>query len=806
MFGVKGLHMIKKTQKSSRKLATFFGVLAVLIVILCSWTFFRTKRVEADARPIESRTPVVSWLNGWAYRKSHRLVGAAGAATGYVVTVNVHRSAGTDSGTDVYLGDKCRPDFGDVRFTDNDGKTPLAYWLEQTSGNDATFRIKVTDNLSANQSVYVYYGRSLATSASKGSSVFPDLFVDVEPSVQTRPYVTFGTDGFVRNSGGLRIPEATYFDTRYGALHYAGWSHNRTYVVYANVNSDAMITYYDHDTGEVGTPVNLGSSYPRNDPHCNPRIAIDTDGLLYVFWGSHSTNQLMRRSVSPEDISVWENTKIMPGFYTYPQVFFLNNTLYWFYRNQWGGQWAYRTSTDYQLDWTWSEEHVVIDEPGTEVPYPIFMRGDESPNPSIHVAWNIYDGTKWRDVYYAYSDDGGVSWKKRDRTELALPLNEHNADVVYQFGFLHGWVDDLQLTPRFEPIITFFEADDGSVPYNVKIAKFDHGTWITRLVTDTPVSRFNLPVMRMEAGQTMKMYIPIGGDPNGNRPGTYGGEIQEFLSTDSGDTWKQSRNITANSPYLNNHVMIVRESDTGRPVANSDLQLVWSYGLAEPGKVFGWGPDLESVTEFAYNEPGHEPAQWSLNSDATLTVVPDGASGQGALFRQNQFSVVPGHAYHAVAPITSNSGNGLEARIKVTSNPAETFYYLTFFDVNQSRDAGPVVAFRNNGTIAYQDADGAWQSLQSYVQNTWYRLELFNLNLTNGTFDIAINGETIQMNCSFRTPASVLNRVGAGGDVGFPNTKVVSDNYLVRKRVSSEPGHGTWGSEETRWSSAASTD
>jgi len=82
--------------------------------------------------------------------------------------VVVHYGSGTDSGEDVYLGGKCRTDFGDIRFTDNDGQTLLDYWIESKADSDnAVIWVKVADDLSsADVPIYIYYGNASATSIS----------------------------------------------------------------------------------------------------------------------------------------------------------------------------------------------------------------------------------------------------------------------------------------------------------------------------------------------------------------------------------------------------------------------------------------------------------------------------------------------------------------------------------------------------------------------------------------------------------------------------------------------------------------
>ena len=107
----------------------------------------------------------MAWLSGWSYRKSHVINYAAGAGTLYQKQITVHYGSGTDGDDDVYLNSHCRTDFGDVRFTDDDGTTLLDYWMESKVDSDnAVFWVEVADDLSTvNATIYVYYGKADAT-------------------------------------------------------------------------------------------------------------------------------------------------------------------------------------------------------------------------------------------------------------------------------------------------------------------------------------------------------------------------------------------------------------------------------------------------------------------------------------------------------------------------------------------------------------------------------------------------------------------------------------------------------------------
>jgi hypothetical protein len=117
---------------------------------------------------------ISTWLTGWTHRKSHLINYASGAGTLYQKQITVHYGSGTDGDDDVYCNSHCRTDFGDIRFTDDNGTTLLDYWMEsKTDGDYAVFWVEVADDLSTqNQTIYIYYGKSDATTTSNGTNTF----------------------------------------------------------------------------------------------------------------------------------------------------------------------------------------------------------------------------------------------------------------------------------------------------------------------------------------------------------------------------------------------------------------------------------------------------------------------------------------------------------------------------------------------------------------------------------------------------------------------------------------------------------
>ena len=156
---------------------------------------------------------ISDWLAGWQYRKTHSIEGAPGAGTNYQVQIRVHRSLGTDSGENVFVGTNCRADFGDIWFTDDDSTTQLDYWLEESDSTHAVFWVEVRDDLDTDQTIYVYYGNSGVSTTSDGAATFTFFddfdngFIDPSKWDAHGPWTEIGglTSFSITGTGGMSI-------------------------------------------------------------------------------------------------------------------------------------------------------------------------------------------------------------------------------------------------------------------------------------------------------------------------------------------------------------------------------------------------------------------------------------------------------------------------------------------------------------------------------------------------------------------------------------------------------------------------
>jgi hypothetical protein len=136
---------------------------------------------NADIKIITVTNTVYTVGGGWVanepFRQSHVINQTVGAQPNYQINMTVYSGAGTSSGSTAYLNNKGKSDFGDLRFTNADGLTPLPYWIETyTAGVSATVWVNVHDQLATgNVTIYMYYGNWSFTTTSSASTTFLDL-------------------------------------------------------------------------------------------------------------------------------------------------------------------------------------------------------------------------------------------------------------------------------------------------------------------------------------------------------------------------------------------------------------------------------------------------------------------------------------------------------------------------------------------------------------------------------------------------------------------------------------------------------
>jgi hypothetical protein len=162
-----------------------------------------------------------------------------------------------------------------------------------------------------------------------------------------------------------------------------------------------------------------------NDAHNSICIMTDGDGYLHVVMGHHNNALAYYKSNAPGSTTVSAVTMIAGGTYansvTYPEFYRLKNgDLLFVYRNGGSGD-GYMVLNRYNnAAKTWSRVHdrLVYGTGGgkTYSPYWQMYLDDYGVNGRLHLSWVFRESSDVRtnsNMYYAYSDDEGVTWRRK---------------------------------------------------------------------------------------------------------------------------------------------------------------------------------------------------------------------------------------------------------------------------------------------------------------------------------------------------------------------------------------------------------
>jgi len=375
-------------------------------------------------------------------------------------------------------------------------------------------------------------------------------------------------------------------------------SKDKTFFVFGNPKNYPTISYYDHAHNSFAAPVVLDTN-PNNDAHRNPTILIDQSGSIYVFYGAHGHPTRVVKSASPFDITKWVPAADIPERNTYPQPWQLKEgEIFVSYRASPG--WCFRKSVDGVASW---QPKVDLVQFAGATPYAVTI-AEKGPYPrKVHIAFSKMGGgtpeevrTKalWArryNVYYAYSDDGGTTWKKRDGSVYTLPITEATAEQVHDSGEHGVWLKDIQLDSTGNPYILFIDADVTTYQCTWNVARYSGGNWQLSPLAKSD-HMYDKGALVILSDNDFRIYAPT----TASQDYEDGGEIEEWTSTDRGVTWTNSKHITSGSEYSHNHVKPVFNHQKG------GFRILWSYGDSN------YPPASKNVYLYRYGEelPGPE--------------------------------------------------------------------------------------------------------------------------------------------------------------------------------------------------------
>lgn len=245
----------------------------------------------------------------------------------------------------------------------------------------------------------------------------------------------------------------------------------RIYYGYINSKGDVMIGARDQKTGQTET-FNLHPELQIDD-HNVPSILFLPDGKLLVFYTHHNGKFFTRKSKRPEDISEWEEERILefgPGekliCYSHPVMLSEeDNRIYMFYRCRYVTDktpsfrdWYQMMSYSDDLGETWTDGQRVMD--SYDVNNPVYMKISSDDKGRIDILFT--DGHPKigaASVYHMYYKGG--HFHQTDGETIgsfsAMPIGVDKINKVYDVTVhqTKSWIWDIALDKDGHPIIAY---------------------------------------------------------------------------------------------------------------------------------------------------------------------------------------------------------------------------------------------------------------------------------------------------------------------------------------------------------------
>lgn len=362
----------------------------------------------------------------------------------------------------------------------------------------------------------------------------------------------------------------------------------KTFFVYGGTTARAaddkqellhMVSFYDHRTGRVPRPRILLNKRTE-DAHDNPTLQVDDRGYLWIFSSAHGTGRpsYIHRSAQPWSID--EFNRVLVTNFSYTQPWYVPDQGFLFLHTRYGGGKARGIKAARCLFWMTSPDGTQWSEPemlaGIELgDYQVSWRNAQR----VATAFDFHPvptGLNTRaNVYYLETADLGRTWRTVRGEPIKLPLTETNNPALAYDSRTDGrlvYLKDLNFDRQGRPVLLFltskgFEPGPANGPREWQTLRWTGSDWIRRPFT-TSGNNYDHGSLYLEPDGTWRVIAPT---ETGPQPYNPGGEMVMWTSTDEGQSWTRSKQLTHNSPR--NHTYARRPVD-----AHPDFYALWADG------------------------------------------------------------------------------------------------------------------------------------------------------------------------------------------------------------------------------------
>ncbi|MBZ4188613.1 BNR-4 repeat-containing protein [Niabella beijingensis] len=274
------------------------------------------------------------------------------------------------------------------------------------------------------------------------------------------------------------------------------------YFGYINSEGDVMVRSLELRTNKM-QEYTLHEKLQKDD-HDVPSFLFLPDHRLLTFYCHHNGDIFMRKTVNPEDITSWEEERVIlkkdsANFYCYMNPVMLrdeHNRIYLFGRNivrrknginqPWGETGIYCIySDDYGA--TWSKKANLLDNSGRNTPqYVKYATDNKSRIDFLFTNGHPKQGADIS-VHHMYYEKGAFFQTngKKIGTLKDLPVLIRDVDKVYDpaAGKARSWIWDIALDAANRPVVTYARYPS-ETRHQYYYARWDGHQWNTKKIAD----------------------------------------------------------------------------------------------------------------------------------------------------------------------------------------------------------------------------------------------------------------------------------------------------------------------------------
>ncbi|NLJ42861.1 MAG: hypothetical protein GX431_04320 [Bacteroidales bacterium] len=375
-----------------------------------------------------------------------------------------------------------------------------------------------------------------------------------------------------RFSGGVST-----FGSRHRPIAIYSPKARKTFFVYGGTTNAEeqhlliMISYFDHRSHMVPKPVIVYDKMGVKEPYDNASLAIDDEGILWVFVSGYLRTRpgMIFRSTKPYSIDAFEMVKEIEMIS--PQPWWISGEgFFMFYSKLSKGLELWCSSGTDGKSWTAGQQLASM---GGSLQISDVHEG------KIVTAFNYFpkgDIDRQTNLYFLQSDDLGKTWQTIDGKPVQIPLTDVENDAIirnYEKEGKEVYLSDLDFDSDGNPVILVIVSgnpdpgpDAGLKNWFVISRKV--GTWNFNKVCES-THNFDRGSIHIEGSE----WKVIGPTEQGPQLYGTGGEVALWISRNGGAEWQKVTDVTNNS--INNNSFVRHPLN-----AQKDFFALWTDGNA----------------------------------------------------------------------------------------------------------------------------------------------------------------------------------------------------------------------------------